>query len=71
MKVVPQQNKGKNKMRTDTQTKIYLMILKGSTLNELISSTNRNGLFIRSVISNLKSYDIKITFNNNIYKVEV
>jgi hypothetical protein len=58
-------------MRTDTQTKIYLMILKGSTLNELISSTNRNGLFIRGVISNLKSYDIKITFNNNIYKVEV
>ena len=71
MKVVPQQNKGKNKMRTDTQTKIYLMILKGSTLDELIVATNRNSLFVRSVISNLKSYDIKITFNNNIYKVEV
>ena len=58
-------------MRTDTQTKIYLMILKGSTLDELIVATNRNSLFVRSVISNLKSYDIKITFNNNIYKMEV
>jgi len=56
---------------TNTKTKIYQMIRKGSTLDELIIATNRNGLFVRSVISNLKSYDIKITFNNNIYKVEV
>lgn len=54
---------------TYTKSTIFMMVRDGATLNELINATGRNGTFIRSVISQIRSRGFEITFSNNTYKL--
>tara|TARA_R110000803_G_scaffold59862_8_gene118838 strand:- start:222 stop:518 length:297 start_codon:yes stop_codon:yes gene_type:complete len=54
-----------------TKTKIFMMIQKGATLDQLIKETGRNGSRIRSIISEIRRRGYEITFTNSTYKIEV
>jgi len=48
-----------------------MMIQKGSTLDQLIKETGRNGARIRCIISEIRQRGYEITFKNSTYKIEV